>query len=493
MIEESAPFLPTSDARIDDLLKRKEGQLFDRKSLQIKPRGFASHLIAFANADGGEIAIGIANNGEIEGIRGREHRVNELTQASIDLCIPPIRLRSRSIVCINRNGEDDSIILIEIEQSERVHTTTNGDTYLRIGDESRRLSHEQQRQLLYDKGEQRYEDELVADVSSEAFDEPLLARFRGRIGMDGDTERTLIARYLARKDKDGDTKVTRAGILLFHSTPALHFPTSDLRFIRYAGATIATGVRQNITADKRYEGPLPRIVEAVFQDIGAILRQFTRLNPATSTFETEPEYPLFAWQEAIVNAVTHRAYNIGGQRIEIRLFDNRMEVESPGKLPGLVRVENMRDVHFLRNPRIARVMNDFGFVQELGEGVDRMYREMELLSLPEPRFQEKEGSVLVTLENAMENRGTAKDVPELVSDLPKEQRDLLIAIFRQGFLSPRNAEQVIGRSRPTVIKHLKGLMQIGLVARRAATEKDPRAVYIIATSSIIEQLRALVP
>ena len=68
----------------------------------------------------------------------------------------------------------------------------------------------------------------------------------------------------------------------------------------------------------------------------------------------------------------------------------------------------MRDVHFFRNPRIARVMNDFGFVQELGEGVDRMYREMESLHLPEPRFQEKEGSVLVTLENAIENQVAAK-------------------------------------------------------------------------------------
>ncbi|MHB8647447.1 MAG: ATP-binding protein [Thermomicrobiales bacterium] len=486
------PFLPASAASIDDLLRRKEGQLFDRKSMQISPRDFAPHLVAFANADGGEIALGIASNGEVEGVRGREDRANELTQASINFCTPPVRVSSRSIPCINRKGEEDFVMLIAIEQSERVHTTTNGDTYLRIGDESRRLSYEQQRQLMYDKGEQRYEDELIADVPGETFDEQLLARFRERIGMEGDTERTLIARYLARRDKDARTKVTRAGILLFHTTPALHFPTGDIRFIRYAGTTIATGVRQNITADKRYEGPLPRIVEAVFHDIGAILRQFTRLNPTTSTFETEPEYPLFAWQEAIVNAVTHRAYSISGQRIEIRLFDNRMEIESPGRLPGLVHVENMRDVHFLRNPRIARVMNDFGFVQELGEGVDRMYREMELLGLPEPRFREKEGSVLVTLENAMANRGTAKSIVELVRDLPREQRELLIAIAQQGFLSPKDAERVIGRSRPTVIKYLKGLMQMGLVARRAAAGNDPHAVYIIVSSSIIEELRSLV-
>ena len=237
---------------------------------------------------------------------------------------------------------------------------------------------------------------------------------------------------------------------------------------------------------------MPRLTEEVFRDIGSILRQFTRLNPDTSTFESHPEYPTFAWQEAIVNALTHRAYNISGQRIEVRLFDNRMEIESPGRLPGMVRVENMRNIHFLRNPRIARVMNDFGFVQELGEGVDRMYEEMELFGLPEPKFQEKEGSLLVVLENAIENRSTAKSVPELMNDLPKEQRELLIAIFQQGFLSPKDAERIVGRSRPTIIKHLKGLMQVGLIARRAATQRDPRAIYVIASSSIMEELRGLV-
>ena len=490
MTEKFATFLPTSDASIDDLLKRKEGQLFDRKSTQIKPRDFAPHLITFANADGGEIAIGIANDGGVEGIRGRENRVNELTQASIDLCTPPIRLRSRSIACVNRNGEEDAIVLIAIEQSERMPTTTNGDTYLRIGDESRRLSHEQQRQLLYDKGEQRYEDELVADVSSEAFDEPLLARFRERIGMDGDTERTLSARYLARKDKDGTAKVTRAGVLLFHSTPALHFPTGDLRFIRYAGVRIATGVRQNITADKRYEGPLLRIVEEVFRDIGAILRQFTRLNPATSTFETEPEYPLFAWQEAIVNAVTHRAYNIGGQRIEVRLFDNRLEVESPGRLPGLVRVENMRDVHFLRNPRIARVMNDFGFVQELGEGVDRIYDEMASLGLPPPIFQEREGSVVLTLENDIARR---QQVPNhtapLWTSLTIDQQRLLIAMATKEAITPREAQTITGRSRPAVLRYLNDLVKKGLIVRRATTPNDPSTTYQIADSSLAAEIR----
>lgn len=351
-------FLPEADTTIRNLLRRKEGQLFDRKSIRIEPKDFARHLIAFANADGGEIAVGIADDGQIEGVNGREDRVNDLIQASIDFCVPPVRTVARHVSCINRAGKEDFVVLVRVEASERVHSRNDGETFLRIGDESRRLTYEQHRQLLYDKGEQRYEDELVAPVTDEGFDTNLLARFQRQINQSGEIERVLSYRFLARPDTNGVPSVTRAGILLFHMTPERYFPQNAIRFIRYQGVAAATGVRINVITDRRYEGPIPKIVQDIFDDLGSVLREFTRLNPETSRFESRPEYPIFAWQEAIVNAVTHRAYSIGGQSIEVRLFDDRLEVESPGRLPGMVRVENMRDVHFLRNPRIARVMNE---------------------------------------------------------------------------------------------------------------------------------------
>ncbi len=486
-------FLPLSDATITDVLKRKEGQLFDRKSIQIAPKEFARHLIAFGNADGGDIAVGITNTGEIEGLSKKERAVNALLQASINFCTPPVHAIGRAVPCINRGGEDDFILLVTIESSARVHTTTNGETYFRVGDESRHLSYEQRRQLMYDKGDQQYEDELVAEIENETFDAQLLARFRERLDIEGDTERLLGARYLARKEKSAPTKVTRAGILLFHTDPTQYFPTYGIRLIRYEGTTVATGTRQILSVNERYEKPLPSLVEEVFRDVGGILRQFTRLNPATSTFERQPEYPAFAWREAIVNAVTHRAYNISGQQIEIRLFDNRMEIESPGRLPGMVRVENMRDVHFLRNPRIARVMNDFGFVQDLGEGIDRMYQEMELFGLPQPLFREREGSLLVTLENAIASRDSVMNVAEVINSLPREQRQLLLAMIQRGKLGPKAAETVIGRSRPTVLRHLNNLIRLGLVLRQAATDNDPNAIYIIAIPLSREDLAVAVP
>jgi len=101
----------------------------------------------------------------------------------------------------------------------------------------------------------------------------------------------------------------------------------------------------NLTKDIRLELPLPKLLDEAFRIIGTQLREFTRLVTG-GKFLTTPEYPMFAWQEAISNAVVHRAYNITGADIQIKLFDDRVEVESPGKLPGLVRVDNMRRIHF---------------------------------------------------------------------------------------------------------------------------------------------------
>lgn len=99
-------------------------------------------------------------------------------------------------------------------------------------------------------------------------------------------------------------------------------------------------------------------------------------------FVTEEEYPKFVRQEIIDNAVTHRSYSISGTEIQIKMFDNRIVVESPGRLPGLVRTNNIRYTHFSRNPRIAEFLKTY--VKEYGEGVDRMYNELESAGFHEP-------------------------------------------------------------------------------------------------------------
>lgn len=116
-------------------------------------------------------------------------------------------------------------------------------------------------------------------------------------------------------------------------------------------------------------------------------------------FITEEEYPKFVRQEIIVNAVTHRDYSIRGTDIQIKMFDDRIVVESPGKLPGLVRTDNIRHTHFSRNPKIAEFLKAYSFVKEYGEGVDRMYKELEAVGLQGPEYRLNAFMLQATIRN----------------------------------------------------------------------------------------------
>lgn len=128
------------------------------------------------------------------------------------------------------------------------------------------------------------------------------------------------------------------------------------------------------------------------------IREYTKLGPG-AVFQTTPEYPEFCWTELIINAVAHRDYSIKGTDIQIKMFDDHFVVESPGMLPGLVRVNNIREFHFSRNPKIIEFLNEYDLVKEFGEGVDRIFRDMQDAGLPEPEYKQSEFMLYATLKN----------------------------------------------------------------------------------------------
>ena len=128
------------------------------------------------------------------------------------------------------------------------------------------------------------------------------------------------------------------------------------------------------------------------------LREFQYLDD-NGQFQILPEYPEFAWFEGVVNAVTHRDYSVYGDHIRVLMFDDRLEIHSPGKLPNIVTVDNIKHERFSRNPRIARTLTEFGWVREMNEGVKRIYSEMESAFLHEPKYSEPGNKVVLTLEN----------------------------------------------------------------------------------------------
>lgn len=145
------------------------------------------------------------------------------------------------------------------------------------------------------------------------------------------------------------------------------------------------GTEMNVIKDGIFEGTLLNMINEAIAYLDTQVKEKTYLG-SDGTFVTDEEYPKFVRQELIVNAVTHRAYSITGTDIQIKMFDDHIVVESPGKLPGLVRADNIRFTHFSRNPKIAEFLKNYKFVKEFGEGVNRMCNELEQVGLKDPVY-----------------------------------------------------------------------------------------------------------
>ena len=179
--------------------------------------------------------------------------------------------------------------------------------------------------------------------------------------------------------------VSVAAILLFGKNPQIFFPRAFIRFIRYDGTEAKVGKDMNVVKDVIFEGRILDQVEKAVDFIKIQMKEKTYLGH-DGIFVTEEEYSEFVRTEIVVNAAAHRDYGIKGTDIQIKMFDDRLEVDSPGTFAGMVKKENIRYTHFSRNPKIAAFLKDYGYVKEYGEGVDRMCRELEAIGLPDPVF-----------------------------------------------------------------------------------------------------------
>ena len=156
---------------IDEILKNEERQIFDRKSVMIEPKALAISVVAFANADGGKIAIGISDkNRRIEGVDYEIGRVNELLRVPFDFCEPTVKADIEKVPCIDYKGRKNHVLVMHIEPSPQVHANQADEVYFRVGDKSKLLKFEERLQLTYDKGERYFEDKLVPDATIDDLD-----------------------------------------------------------------------------------------------------------------------------------------------------------------------------------------------------------------------------------------------------------------------------------------------------------------------------------
>ena len=395
---------------IEEIRAGKEGQTFDLKSIQIDPKALAIPIVAMANADGGMLAIGISDKTrKIEGVNQHTAKLNELLRVPFDFCNPTIPVTCRYMDCTNDEGNPDRILLMDIPASQFLHTNQADEAYIRVGDKSRKLTFDERMQLMYDKGERSYEDTAVYGATIDDIDMDAVAEYAKLVGYGKSPLEYLRENNgFVTTNKKGEEDVSVACILLFGKNPQKFFPRSRTRFIRYEGVDEKVGAEMNVIKDVIFEGTILNQVRKTIEFIETQVREHTFLGQH-GQFVTRRDYPEFVIQEMVVNACCHRAHNIKGTEIQIKMFDDRLVFESPGKLPGQVKPSNIRTTHFSRNPKIAAFLKAYHYVKEFGEGMDRICREQEANGAQAPSFRTDDFILKITIpkvnEKVNENGG----------------------------------------------------------------------------------------
>ncbi len=350
----------------------------------------AESFAAFANATGGILLLGIdPHSGAIRGVRDADTAIDKVLAAGLR-CEPPLILPRPESVTL----EDKMLLFVEVPTGLPHAYGLRGKFLARVGKKNTALGPRQLRQLLRERGEANFEALPAPGATLDDLDDALVQQYAAAFLGEASVKKDAILDLLYRRGclaKDGNTlRPTTSGYLLFGKEPQRIFPSAEILLACYAGKQMDDAFMREIV-----RGPLSNQVRRAEAFVVTNMRKGSRIDALQR--EDRAEYPLPAVREAIVNAVAHRDYAIRGDEIRVMLFVDRIEVYSPGRLPGHVTIDNIVDERFSRNEVIAQMLADMGFIERLGYGIDRMIRLMREWGLPAPRFAETSNGFKVTL------------------------------------------------------------------------------------------------
>jgi ATP-dependent DNA helicase RecG len=368
----------------------------------------AESLAALANADGGAVVLGVSARGAPQaGID-----VQALRDLVLDAALqtdPPLILPSPQAL------EDAAgpVVVVQVPEGLPHVYSLKGVYWTRTGSNNRPLTTAELRQLLLDRAESGYESKAGDGATLADLDEGRVNRYLDQVGLppDADAVQALLSRgCVTRLGGDGlpaaEPAPTVAGLLLFGRDPQRFLRSAEVICVRYAGENMGDEfVRQDLG------GTLADQARQAEAFVSTNMRRGMRIRGLAR--EETTEYPLPVVREAIVNAIAHRDYSIRGEGIRVLMFSDRLEVYSPGRLPGHVTLANLKDERYSRNEAIVAVLSDMGYIERLGYGIDRMIATMQDAGLPAPLFEETSAGFRVTLRSAS---------PDLVSPAPQTQQ-----------------------------------------------------------------------
>ena len=345
----------------------------------------AGELVAFANADGGALFLGVDDSGTVRGIPANRVGDTErwLVSVARNNCAPPIRPHVRKVRLPVAGGDEQPILVVRVARGASVHRTSEGRYYARVGPKRQRLtSTELARLFLHRERGYVFDGEPVFTARLQDLDRNRLEAFFGR-SPDIPWPDLLRNTRVVRRDEQDTDRPSVAGLLTFGSRPTEHLRSAWIEAACYGGTRLSS---DDLIHEERLHGPAPDQMDAA---IAFVMRFGATGDPAR-----RPPYDIETVEEAIVNAVVHRDYSIHGGKIRLFLFADRLELYSPGKLPGTMTLGEMPYRVFTRNQLLVNFLSRSHsrrtgrvFLESRGEGVRKILEGGEAHSGRRPDYE----------------------------------------------------------------------------------------------------------
>lgn len=348
---------------LEERISQWEGLHTEFKEWPVHPDDLAASLVAFANTDGGQLILGVSESREIKGVQDPDRVARDVDNVAANNCEPPITVIQETL----RPEGGGTVVVINVPKGDmRPYRTNRGVFYIRTSSGRRQASREELLRL-FQATESLYYDETpmlrlsLNDLDLSAFQDFL--EETGQAYLLDDQDRLLENWYLVSNDHP-----TVAGILLFGRKPQQHLPYAQINAARFPGTDSSFDPMDRKDLTGRLLDVIDQAERFLYLHL-PIPHEIRGFEP-----EPKPELPKEALREAIVNAVAHRDYTIRGP-VRLFIFDDRIEILTPGKPPNGVDAEAMlAGAHVVRNPWIYARLSDAGLVTRAGTGIRRIAR-----------------------------------------------------------------------------------------------------------------------
>jgi len=443
---------------VEELIEEGESQNIEFKNSLSLKREIGETVSAFSNAHGGTILIGISDFGDVTGVEVGKRTLEELANY-LKINTDP-RIYPELNLC---QISDKDIIEVKIKENDEKPVFFKSHAFKRVGKTNQRISTSEIRKLAQEERKRLCFDERICEEASlDDIDELKVrkflkvAKYERRLELNTDIS---VKEALEKLGLLRDGKLTNATILLFGKNPQKNFLLAETRCARFKGTEPLEFIDMKV-----FGGGIMDQREDALEFVKEHIKLHAKI---VGTERVEKwEYPIEAIREAITNAICHGDYETKSN-VQVRIFDDRIEVWGCGFLPEPLTVEDLKKEHrsILRNPLIGKCFFLIKFIEEWGTGTNRIITECLDYGLPEPLFEEVSGSIVVTLKKY-------KISDEDLEKLSERQKKAVEYMKKRRTISRTQYSKLTNCSERTASRDLEGLLRHNIIVRKGSGKKS---------------------